>query len=490
MRKKTKAVITAGHEKTAEAAALMLEEGGNAFDAAIAAFFAAAVTEPCMGSLGGGGFATIVDAEGKRALLDFFVQTPSQKRPLEEIEFYPITVDFGSTSEDFHVGMGSIGVPGMVSGIYSLYEAYATMPMEALAQPAIDLARNGVAMTGFQYFDIDVLKPIMTKVEESSKIFYPNGEPLPIGEMQYMGGMADYMEYLVKEGRREFYEGEAARMLLRDSKEHGGFLLANDLKTYETIWREPLTLDYRGRTVLTNPLPSTGGMLIGLALRELAKVEVNYEAYSKKHVQQMQEIMGAVYRIERTIENLTKKWGSTSHFNIVDEHGNAISTTFSNGEGCGYMIPGTNIMMNNMLGEAALLPNGFHNWEPSVRLSSMMAPTLVLDAEGHFEIATGSGGASRIPGVIVQVLHYILDLGLSVEEAVHASRMHYQHGVLNLEPDLVGQHQEHDSYLQEVINWDKYAMFFGGVHTTQLLKNGELVGAGDDRRDGCMKVVN
>ncbi len=489
MRKKTKAVISAGHQKTAEAAALMLQEGGNAFDAAIAAFFAAAVAEPCMGSLGGGGFATILDAEGKQAVLDFFVQTPKYKRPSSELEFYPITVDFGATSEDFHIGMGAIGVPGMVSGIFSLYEAYASMPIEVLVQPAVDLARKGLEMTGFQYFDIDVLQPIMTKAEESAKIFFPNGLPLAIGEMQYMPQMADYMEYLVKEGRREFYEGEAAKLLLRDCAEHGGLLTAEDLMDYKTIWREPLGFDYRGRRVLTNPLPSTGGMLIALAFRALEKMDVAYAPFSKAHVQTMQQVMGEIYRIDRRIENLTKKWGSTSHFNIVDEYGNAISTTFSNGEGCGYMIPGTNIMMNNMLGEAALLPDGFHNWEPSLRLSSMMAPTLVLDQEAAFELATGTGGASRIPGAIVQVLHYILDLGLSVEKAVHASRMHYQHGVLNLEPELVGQHNAHDPHLKELINWEDCSMFFGGVHSIQKLGNGQLLGEGDDRREGYSKIV-
>jgi len=200
----------------------------------------------------------------------------------------------------------------------------------------------------------------------------------------------------------------------------------------------------------------------------------------------MQQVVGELYAIDRSLENLTKKWGSTSHFNIIDEHGNAISSTFSNGEGCGFMIPETAIMMNNMLGEAALLPNGFHSWEPNQRLSSMMAPTLVTDVNGQVEIAIGTGGASRIPAAIVQVLHNLIDLGLNVEEAVHHPRIHCQDGVLNIEAGWSGQYWEEDESLKEVVQWDEPSMFFGGVHTIVRSSNGELQGVGDGRREGYL----
>ena len=118
------------------------------------------------------------------------------------------------------------------------------------------------------------------------------------------------------------------------------------------------------------------------------------------------------------ISEHNKKWGSTTHFNVLDEHGNAASISSSNGEGCGHFVPETNIQLNNMLGEAALFPSGFHSWDPGVRISSMMSPTLVLDDQKQVKVVMGTGGAGRIPSAIMQVLHLLLDRGLHLEEAI------------------------------------------------------------------------
>jgi len=324
----------------------------------------------------------------------------------------------------------------------------------------------------------------MTKEEEARNIFYPTGSPIAVGSTLKMPAMADYLEILVKEGKREFYEGEFGQRLVVDSQEKGGFLTERDLLDYEVKVSKPLSFKYRDRTVLTNPLPSMGGTLLGLVMRKLEeKYQQNYKAFSKQHVQTLQQTIDEVFRIERSVTNLNKKWGSTSHFNIVDKKGNAINITMSNGEGCGYMVPGTNIMMNNMLGEASLLPNGFHSWTPDTRLSSMMSPTLVLDAEEKFEIAIGTGGASRIPAAIAQVLHYLIDFEMEVNEAVHAARLHNEHLELNLEPNFVGKHLPSVTEPLKVINWEAPAMYFGGVHTIQR-KGNRLYAAGDTRREG------
>jgi len=473
--------IAAGHNKTTEAAALILKEGGNAFDAAIAAFFASFITEPCMSSAGGGAFANILTAKGESIFLDFFCQTPKQKRPISDIDFEPMVVNFGETTETFHVGMGAIAVPGVIAGIYHIHEYFATMPMQVLLEPALEIARNGVLINDFQFFDIRVLESIMTKEEECRKIFYPDGKPIAVGKTLRMPAMADYLEYLVKEGKREFYEGEFAKQLVKDSKEKGGFLTLEDMLDYKVNSSKPLSFSYRDKTILTNPLPSIGGTLLGLVMRKLEKTYKGYQPFSPEHVQNLQQIVDEVFRIERTVTNLNKKWGSTSHFNIVDKEGNAINITMSNGEGCGYMLPGTNIMLNNMLGEASLLPNGFHSWTPNTRLSSMMSPTLVTNSEGAFEIAIGTGGASRIPAAIAQVLHYLIDFKMDVNEAVHAARLHNEHLELNLEPDFVGKHLPQNQL--NVVNWEEPAMFFGGVHTIQK-KGNMMYAAGDTRREG------
>ncbi len=478
----TKGIIAAGHEQTAEAAALILRDGGNAFDAAIAAFFASFINEPCMSSAGGGAFANVLTAQGQSVLVDCFCQTPQRKQLERPVDFEPMVVNFGSTTETFHLGMGAIAVPGIIAGIYYLHEHFATRPMHVLVQPALDLARKGVVINGFQHFDIRVLEAIMTKEEESRQLFYPDGKPLPVGSTLQMPAMGDYLEFLVKEGQREFYEGEFAQRLVADCKERGGFLTREDMADYSVNVRQPLRFPYRNKTVLTNPLPSVGGTLLGFILRKLEQYpQGTYKPFSTDHVQRLQQALDEVYRIDRSVTNLQRKWGSTSHFNIVDKAGNAINITMSNGEGCGYMVPGTNVMLNNMLGETSLLPNGFHSWTPDTRLASMMSPTLVLDEQGRIETALGTGGSSRIPAAIAQVLHYLIDFNFPVQEAVEAARLHNEHLELNLEPAFVGKHRAQPDL--QVVNWENPAMFFGGVHT--IHRYGEQWHAiGDDRREG------
>lgn len=478
------ASIAAGHQKTAEAAALIIKEGGNAFDAAIAALFAASVAEPCMASLGAGGFACLHTAAGQNLLLDFFVQTPLKKIAPEQLEFYPMQVDFGSAQETFHIGMGAMATPGMMAGISALHQRYASLPISVLIEPAKMLAKEGLAMTDFQFFDIQVLQPIMTRSEESAAIFYPDGQPLPVGQIQRMPGLADYFDYLSheKDWAKDIYLGEAAKLLLKDSIAQGGLLRAEDLAQYEVAWRKPLQLNYKGHHLLTNPLPSTGGVLIAEGLSALEPLPID-PLYTKQQLARLQKVLGDIYSIDRNPKKLNSKWGSTTHLNIADELGNAISITLSNGEGCGYMIPGTNIMMNNMLGEAALLPDGFHNWMPNSRLSSMMAPTLVLK-ENQFHLATGTGGASRIPGMVLQLLHHVLDQKMELREATAASRLHYEHGRLNLEPEYAGLANTEDPKLEQLVEWPEKAMFFGGLNSILHQKNGRLQAAGDDRREG------
>ena len=480
-------IIAAGHDKTAAAAEIILKDGGNAFDAAIAAFFASFITEPCMSSPGGGAFANIFTADRKALFLDCFCQTPQKKLPLHQIDFKPMVVNFGETTETFHLGMGSIAVPGVIAGIYYIHRNFASIPLKNLLEPALQLAREGVIINNFQHFDIRVLKAIMTNCQESKAIFYPDGKALAVGKSLKMSGMADYLEFLIASGEREFYEGEFAKQLVKDSIEKGGFIRMKDLKSYQVRTSAPLRFKYKDRTIHTNPLPSIGGTLIGLIMRKLEQRQIHdYSAGSPQHVQALQQITEEVFSIDRTVTNLNKKWGSTSHFNIVDKKGNAINITMSNGEGCGYMVPGTNIMLNNMLGEASLLPNGLHSWTADTRLSSMMSPTIVLDALGQFQTAIGTGGGSRIPSMIAQVLHYLIDFNLPVKAAVDAPRLHNEHNELNLEPGFVGKHRADDRL--NIIDWDQKAMFFGGVHS--IHRQGELIQAsGDDRREGFACIV-
>ncbi len=487
--------IAAGHDATADTALEILKIGGNAFDAAIAAFMTSFVSEPCMASGGGGAFANVRQADGTCFVYDFFCQTPKVKRPTEEIEFVPIEVDFGTTTELFHIGKGSVGVPGSIAGIFAMHKAHGSIPMKDLVQLPMEYAKAGVAVNDFQGLDIDLLKDILTYTEHGRSLFVKNDEIVKRGDVIKMPALADFLDYMSREGSDVFYKGEIAQKIVEDQKV-GGHLTMADFENYEVIVRKPLHFKYREKNIYTNPLPSIGGSLIAHYLKYLETQDLPEFPKSKDYVLGLYQALSKAEDLDRRPNGLAqsleylfsknKKHGSTTHFNIVDKYGNAVSLSSTIGEGCGYFIDGTDIQLNNMLGEAALLPDGFHSWDTDVRLSSMMAPTIVTNANDKLEIVTGTGGASRIPSAISQVLHYLLDFKLSVDDAVNFPRVHLGHNVFNLEPDFnVDFDQSH--FKEELKKWDEQSLFFGGAHTI-LSRGGSLYASGDERRDGVIRM--
>lgn len=429
--KATKGIIAAGNPATAKAARWVMEQGGNAYDGAVAALFAACIGEPCMCSPGGGGFLTALTADRKSFVLDFFVQTPKHKPLPRELDFVPITVDFGTATEDFYVGKGSSGVPGVIAGIFEIHTQFCKLPLKDLAAPAIQMAREGVRVDDFQAWDFHLLADILRLDPRSKEIFLPDGKTLEEGSTLKIPELADFFEALVTEGRDLFYRGEISA--LASQPDAGGSLLRSDFEKYQAIYRQPLQFAYRNTQIITNPPPSIGGGLIAFGLERLFPIDKpTYRPQSQGHLECMVKALKAMDQLHHNEAALRAELtrlagggfrfagnalGGTTHFSILDEWGNAVALSVSNGEGNGQMIPGAGFMMNNMLGETALLPNGLHSWLPDARLSSMMAPTVVADENRQPLLALGTGGAGRIAGAILQVLHHFLDLGLSPEEA-------------------------------------------------------------------------
>ena len=153
-------LVSAGHLETARAAQVILEAGGNAFDAAVGAAFAACAAEPVFTSLGGGGFLLARPAGRPEILYDFFVQTPRRRRPASEIEFYPIHADFGPTTQEFHVGLGSVATPGMIAGLFAIHGELGSLPIAEVVAPALRMAREGILVTDFQEYLFQVVRPI------------------------------------------------------------------------------------------------------------------------------------------------------------------------------------------------------------------------------------------------------------------------------------------------------------------------------------------
>ena len=510
----THGVIAAGHAKTAEAGLEMLRLGGNAFDAAIAAVMAAFVVEPTLTSPAGGGFLLAHTSQQEDILFDFFTQTPRSKKTKSALDFYPVDVNFGGAIQEFHIGLGSMGVPGNVAGIFHVHQRLGRLPFQAIAEPAIHYAKRGVEISDFQYFCFQILSPILTASAESRQIFAPNGSLVSSGTNLVMSDLAETLAYLAKTGPDRFYRGDIARQIAQDCEDFGGYLTLEDLQQYQVIERQPLTINYRNNILLTNPTPSSGGTLIALALELLSAIGLaNFKFGSAEHLdvlatamrltniarreqsdqlcqqQDSQAFLEAVQveMYQAQLLDVVNKWGSTTHLSVIDDEGNAASVTTSNGEGCGYIIPGTGIMMNNMLGEEDLNPHGFHQWQENTRIASMMAPTIVLKDQQP-EIVLGSGGSNRIRTAILQVISNILDFQMPVEAAVDSPRIHWENSVFNVEPgfseaELKKLHLPTDD---ELVLWQQENMFFGGVHTVMRDENGVITGAGDRRRSGVV----
>ncbi|WP_455200616.1 gamma-glutamyltransferase [Kaarinaea lacus] len=515
-----KGAVACGHNKTAQAAAQILSEGGNAFDAVVAAHFAACVVEPVLASLGGGGFLLAHPDAGHTVLYDFFAQTPRQKQPIDDIDFYPILADFGETTQEFHIGMGSIATPGAVKGMFAIYEDLCTLPLAELMAPAIELAKQGAVVNQFQAYILDIIKPIYQSGAESYAI-YASQDPkqnnrslVKEGETLKQPALADTLEALVQEGETLFYEGEIAQSVANHCRENGGYLTAEDFSNYQVIKRQPLQLTYRKHTIFTNPPPSSGGLLIAFALKLLESCDFsNIEPGSQVYIDCLSYIMHLTNkaRIENSLQagtidteqlldnsyldsyrqHILDRYAfsrGTTHISIIDKMGNVASLTVSNGEGSGYMAPHTGIMLNNMLGEEDLNPQGFNRWNSDQRISSMMAPTIAYDSRNN-AISLGSGGSNRIRTAILQVLLQLIEFNSPLAQAIEFPRIHFENGLLNLEAGInnVVESGLHDE-IKNTKYWASQNLFFGGVHA--VLQNGSsLTGMGDPRRGGVSITV-
>lgn len=511
----TRGAIAAGNARTAEAGIEMLRLGGNVFDAVVAAMVASFVAEPTLNSIAGGGFLLAHTHSNQNILFDFFAQTPRAKKPVEAIDFYPVTVDFGTATQEFHVGMGSIAVPGAIAGLFHVHDRLGRLPLKVLLEPAIHYAKQGIELDEFQAYCFKILGPIWVTSPAMRHVIAPSGSLLQPGEMMVMSELAETLIYLAEAGVRGFYEGEIAHQLVRDCQEHGGYLTAADLQHYQVIERQPLQTSYRGKTLLTNPPPSSGGALIGFALALLSQTPPSqWRAGSTQHLALLADVMQLtnqarkdgydshlykpdvietflseehIYQyVQLLAADSVNKWGSTTHLSAIDGEGNAASITMSSGEGAAYVIPGTGIMMNNMLGEADLHPGGFHQWQENVRISSMMAPTILLE-QHRPAIVLGSGGSNRIRTAIMQVISNLLDFQMPVETAVNSPRVHWEDGVFNLEPGLTAP-ADRPLNDQEWVYWEAQNMFFGGVHTVLQDEFGNFSAAGDRRRAGAVRM--
>jgi gamma-glutamyltranspeptidase / glutathione hydrolase len=501
-----KGVVAAGHHLTAEAGAQVLREGGNAFDAAVCAVLTSFASESPLTGLGAGGFMLAHTAGGEDHLFDFFVEAGGRGlEPEPRAELVGVEVLFDDVTQLFNIGPASCGVPGTAAGLWEVNQRLGSMPFADLAAPAISYAREGVRITPEHAYLFTVLDPIATYYPETSALYAPEGRMLEAGELFRFPDLGDALERLAADGPGSIYLGDTAERICEWVSERGGRLSVEDLAAYRVIEREPVRARYRGRDVLTNAPPSSGGILIAFALDRLEQSGRDPEPGSAESLALLAEVMDeantargasfnrALYEdgfAERFLSGQGDRLGSTTHISVLDGEGNAVSVTCSNGTGSGVLVPGTGIHLNNMLGEEDLNPLGYHIYEPGTRVTSMMAPTLVLN-EGRIEMAVGSAGSNRIRSAILQVIRRVVDEGMSVHEAIRAARLHYENDVLHAEPGFdAAALDELDRRGYNTVRWRSLNLFFGGTQAVRRdPETGLLSGGGDPRRGGAAVVV-
>lgn len=519
---KTSGVIAASAPHSAEAGVRLLRQGGNAVDAIVAAKFAATVTELPLTSLGGGGACLWGSAQSGYHLLDFFGSVPGTGlQSLPTFDFSPVTVDFGQTTQIFHVGRAAVAVPGELVGLLDLHQRAGRLPLRAVLAPAQAWASDGFTVSPQIAMMAAVIAPIVGWSPSVAQLFFVDGRLVRGGERLTNPALGEFLR-LLGEGDPGWQVARYwASLVEQFGPAHGGLLTADDVATYAPVLREPLRIPYDRYDVLTNPPPAAGGGLIGVGLRLAETLGMGDEDFlSARHLQRVASILAATSDFRqagydhqlrddpRVIRALLAdrgdvSWalttaramvdnalGSTTHISVIDGEGMAATMTTSNGEGCGYALPDLGIHLNNFLGEEDINPSGFHRQTPGTRLSTMMSPTIVLDGDRP-RIALGSGGSNRIRSAILQALLNLLSYRQPLEQAIDAARLHVEGRRLWFESP--GLPEDVVATLQQgwpgCTRFDSHSLFFGGVNAVADIE-GCLQGVGDRRRGGVVRFAD
>jgi len=465
-------VVTAQHAAS-EVGAAILRQGGNAVDAAVAVGYALAVTHPCCGNLGGGGFMTIHLADGRNTFLNFREKAPLAARADMYLDAHGSVI-----SDKSLAGYLAVGVPGTVMGLETAREKFATLPRATLIAPSIRLAEEGFILTRG---DVDILMD-GTKAFRAqpnvAAIFLKNGEPYAPGDRLIQKNLAATLRAISAGGTDAFYHGAIAAAVSVASEAHGGLLTREDFAAYTVTESAPISCPYRGYTVMSAPPPSSGGVTLCEMLQVLEGYpleKMGFHSSASLHV--MAEAMRHAYRdrntylgdpafVDNPVERLlsarnaesirvqilpnratpssalkgeaaSNEHATTTHYSIVDHLGNVVSVTYTINDDFGAKViaGNTGFFLNNEMDDFTAKP-GFANYyglvqgkanaiAPGKRPLSSMTPTIVLK-DGKPILVVGAPGGSRIITTVLEVIVNVLDYGMTLQEAVDAPRIHHQ----------------------------------------------------------------
>ncbi|ELX8379235.1 gamma-glutamyltransferase [Providencia vermicola] len=469
-----KGMVVSSQHLASQIGADILNSGGNAVDAAVAVGYAQAVVNPCCGNIGGGGFMTLHLADGKDIFINFRETAPDAASANMYLDNNGNLIEGASL-----YGYLASGVPGTVKGLDYALEKYGSMSRQQVMAPAIKLAREGFVLTRADTDVLDTTTERFKQDPEVARIFLkPDGSPFQPGDLLVQTDLANTLEKIAKEGPSAFYEGEIPKIVEEASKKNGGILTAKDFANYTITDTTPVSCTYRGYKFISAPPPSSGGVTICQTLNILEGYDLKEMGFnSAEYIHTLTEAMRHAYMDRNTflgdpafVKNPTDKLLSkayadelrkeikpgqatpstqvqpgvgphekpeTTHYSVVDDKGNAVSTTYTiNGRfGSVVIPPGTGFFLNDEMddfttkvGEKNLygLVQGERNSiAPGKRPLSSMSPTIVTK-DGNVYLVLGSPGGSRIISITLQTALNIIDHGMPPQEAVNAPRIHHQ----------------------------------------------------------------
>ena len=529
-------MVVTRHYIASEVGNQILLEGGNAVDASVAVSFALSVVLPQASPIGGGGFMVIHDAKtNTNHALDYREMAP--RKATEDM----FIVDGEVDRELALYSYLSSGVPGTVYGLYIAHQKFGQLPWKQLIEPAIRLANDGFIISDTLGKTLESYKDKLGRTSDGKKIFFNNDLILKGGDILVQKDLANTLQLIAQKGPAGFYKGSTAQKIHLDMRKNGGLITSSDLRNYKAKFRSPIEFNYKDLSIVTMPLPSSGGLILALMLNMIEQLELNLsDPHTAENVQKISEIMQIAYslrsvymadsdfykvpekeflskeRAKQLLKNINltrmskaedydpikfKFKENTTHYSIVDGFGNIVSTTttLNTAFGSGIVIKGTGLLMNNEMDDFSASPNqpnyfgllgtNANRIEPLKRPLSSMTPTIVFNEDKPY-LVTGAQGGSRIITAVLQVILNYYEFDLSPEDAVYKSRYHHQW----LPEHLM--YEYFDDELKEKLIEMGFTLyqrpatydFSNGITSSIMFEDDNLVGVSDFRSDDFLSI--
>ena len=524
------AMVVSAREEASKIGVEIMKKGGNAFDAMVATELALAVAYPFAGNLGGGGFMVYRKANGEIGSLDYREKAPLAATKDMFLDEKGNVIKGKSTESPL-----AIGVPGTIAGVFAVHEKLGSLPIEEILKPVIALAEKGVIVTKKQEDRLAAYRDKIIKVNGNKTLF---ATAFKENDVIKYPALAATLKRISKNGRDEFYKGKTAEILVQYLQEKGAIITLEDLSKYEAKWRTPLTFDYKDLKVISMPPPSSGGICLAeifkmIAPFDLAKmghnsteaiqviVEAERRAYADRSYYlgdpdfvkiPLKALMADDYLKQRmsnfSFEKATlssdikegkvtyNESTETTHYSIVDQFGNAVSstTTLNDGYGSKYYCDELGFFLNNEMDDFSAKPgepnmfglvgNEANSIAPQKRMLSSMTPTIV-EKNGKLFMVVGSPGGSTIITSVLQTILNVYEYSLSMQEAVNAPRFHHQWlpDLITFEPNTFDTKTFETLKSKGYLINEKTTPVIGKVDAILVLPNKKLEGGADFRGD-------